>query len=108
MTPGSVLNNFFNFYVFLLFVIFLQVVFSPNQISMFSYEQAVAVTSLQIAGLSDVQNTALALVLNPDIILGVKCKAHKLLQSLVVLSFSSHKIRLLGGNPTQNSSHTVM
>lgn len=35
------------------------------QISMFSYEQAAAVTSEQLATLSEVQRTALAMVLTP-------------------------------------------
>ncbi|XP_071762031.2 uncharacterized protein strc1 [Centroberyx gerrardi] len=41
------------------------VVFDQSQISMFSYEQAVAVTAEQRAALSDVQRTALAMVLTP-------------------------------------------
>ncbi|XP_028999497.2 stereocilin [Betta splendens] len=41
------------------------VVFSQTQISMFSYEQAAAVTNEQLAVLSDLQRTALAMVLTP-------------------------------------------
>ncbi|KAG7266058.1 hypothetical protein CRUP_022514 [Coryphaenoides rupestris] len=41
------------------------VVFSPSQIGMFTYEQAVAVTPGQLAALSDPQTRALALVLAP-------------------------------------------
>ncbi|XP_056134793.1 stereocilin [Lampris incognitus] len=41
------------------------VVFDPSQISMFSYEQAVAVTAAQRSALSAVQQTALAMVLTP-------------------------------------------
>ncbi|XP_028435816.1 uncharacterized protein strc1 isoform X1 [Perca flavescens] len=41
------------------------VVFNQRQISMFSYEQATAVTKEQLSALSDVQRTALALVLTP-------------------------------------------
>lgn len=43
----------------------LQVVFDQTQISMFSYEQAAAVTDEQLSALSDVQRTALAMVLTP-------------------------------------------
>lgn len=43
----------------------LQVVFDQRQISMFSYAQAAAVTDPQLAALSDVQRTALAMVLTP-------------------------------------------
>ncbi|KAM7406055.1 hypothetical protein PAMP_000459 [Pampus punctatissimus] len=39
--------------------------FHQQQISMFSYEQAAAVTDEQLAALSDVQRTALAMVLTP-------------------------------------------
>ncbi|XP_048087526.1 stereocilin [Alosa alosa] len=41
------------------------VVFQPVQISMFSYEQAVAVTKAQLAALSTEQQTALSMVINP-------------------------------------------
>ncbi|XP_026176094.1 putative stereocilin-like protein [Mastacembelus armatus] len=41
------------------------VVFDQRQISMFSYEQATAVTAEQLSVLSDVQRTALAMVLTP-------------------------------------------
>ncbi|XP_028812338.1 stereocilin isoform X2 [Denticeps clupeoides] len=41
------------------------VVFKPVQISMFSYDQAVAVTNTQSSALSIEQQTALAMVLNP-------------------------------------------
>ncbi|XP_070688083.1 stereocilin [Pempheris klunzingeri] len=41
------------------------VVFHQTQISMFSYEQAAAVTEEQLSALSDVQRTALAMVLTP-------------------------------------------
>ncbi|XP_054628005.1 stereocilin [Dunckerocampus dactyliophorus] len=41
------------------------VVFHQRQISMFSYEQAAAVTDAQLSALSDVQKTALAMVLMP-------------------------------------------
>lgn len=44
---------------------FLKVVFHQSQISMFSYEQAAAVTEEQLSALSDVQRTALAMVLTP-------------------------------------------
>lgn len=40
-------------------------VFDQRQISMFSYEQAAAVTDEQLSALSDVQRTALAMVLTP-------------------------------------------
>lgn len=43
----------------------LKVVFDQRQISMFSYEQAAAVTEEQLSALSDVQRTALAMVLTP-------------------------------------------
>lgn len=48
-----------------MFCHFLKVVFNQRQISMFSYEQAAAVTQEQIAVLSNVQKTALAMVLTP-------------------------------------------
>ncbi|KAF7211650.1 putative stereocilin-like protein [Nothobranchius furzeri] len=41
------------------------VVFDQKQISLFSYEQAVAVTPQQIALMSDAQKAALAVVLTP-------------------------------------------
>ncbi|XP_062845412.1 stereocilin-like [Trichomycterus rosablanca] len=41
------------------------VVFNQAQISLFSYEQAAAVTTAQRAALSPVQETALSMVLNP-------------------------------------------
>ncbi|KAL6113010.1 uncharacterized protein ACO6RY_11391 [Pungitius sinensis] len=41
------------------------VVFHQRQISMFSYEQGAAVTKEQLAALSDIQRTALAMVLTP-------------------------------------------
>ncbi|XP_040019673.2 stereocilin [Gasterosteus aculeatus] len=41
------------------------VVFHQRQISMFSYEQAAAVTVEQLSALSDIQRTALAMVLTP-------------------------------------------
>ncbi|XP_076148821.1 uncharacterized protein strc1 [Alosa pseudoharengus] len=41
------------------------VVFRPVQISMFSYEQAVAVTKAQLAAMSTEQQTALSMVINP-------------------------------------------
>lgn len=44
---------------------FLKVVFHQRQISMFSYEQAAAVTKEQLSALSDVQKTALDMVLTP-------------------------------------------
>ncbi|XP_068433596.1 uncharacterized protein strc1 [Clinocottus analis] len=43
----------------------LAVVFQPRQISMFSYEQGAEVTKEQLSALSDVQRTALAMVLTP-------------------------------------------
>ncbi|XP_072237358.1 putative stereocilin-like protein [Leuresthes tenuis] len=43
----------------------LAVVLHQTQISMFSYEQAVAVTQQQLSALSDVQRTALDMVLTP-------------------------------------------
>ncbi|KAM6942615.1 stereocilin [Xenentodon cancila] len=43
----------------------LAVTFNQRQISMFSYEQAAAVTPQQLLALSDVQKTALAMVLTP-------------------------------------------
>ncbi|KAM4593988.1 stereocilin [Odontesthes bonariensis] len=43
----------------------LAVAFHQRQISMFSYEQAVAVTQQQLSALSDVQRTALDMVLTP-------------------------------------------
>lgn len=48
-----------------MFCHFLKVVFNQRQISMFSYEQAAAVTKEQLTALSDVQKTALAMVLTP-------------------------------------------
>lgn len=44
---------------------FQKVVFSQEKIAMFSYEQAVAVTDNQRSVLSDLQKTALAMVLTP-------------------------------------------
>ncbi|XP_008279602.1 putative stereocilin-like protein [Stegastes partitus] len=41
------------------------VTFDPEAIAMLSYDQAVAVTKEQLAELSEVQRTALALVLTP-------------------------------------------
>lgn len=43
----------------------LKVVFDQIQIGTFSYEQAAAVTEEQLSALSDVQRTALAMVLTP-------------------------------------------
>uniref|UniRef100_UPI0037E98643 stereocilin n=1 Tax=Semicossyphus pulcher TaxID=241346 RepID=UPI0037E98643 len=43
----------------------LAVVFDQRKISMFSYEQAAAITEEQLSALSDVQKTALAMVLTP-------------------------------------------
>lgn len=44
---------------------FLQVVFHQRQISMFSYEQAAAVTKAQLAAMTELQRRALAMVLTP-------------------------------------------
>ena len=44
---------------------FLQVVFDQRQISVFSYEQAAAVTKVQLAAMTDLQKRALAMVLTP-------------------------------------------
>lgn len=52
-------------FLYVCFAISSKVVFDQTKITMFSYEQAAAVTNEQLLGLSDVQRTALAMVLTP-------------------------------------------
>lgn len=60
-----ILYEFLNSIALSAVLLYLKVVFDQRQISMFSYEQAAAVTDEQLSALSDVQRTALAMVLTP-------------------------------------------
>lgn len=60
-----ILYEFLNSTALSAVLLYLKVVFDQRQISMFSYEQAAAVTDEQLSALSDVQRTALAMVLTP-------------------------------------------
>lgn len=68
-------------------LLFLKVVFDQRQISMFSYEQAAAVTDEQLAALSDVQRTALAMVLTPWEDRPVDFRGEQSLMTFLLLKF---------------------
>lgn len=94
--------NYWTYYLFIfvcfcLFCHFLKVALNPRQISLFSYEQATAVTDEQLSVLSDVQRTALAMVLTPWENRPVDFRG-KLLQYLKLCHFQKLNF------PSQNSS----
>lgn len=86
------LNEFPNSAALSAVLLFLKVVFDQRQISMFSYEQAAAVTEEQLSALSDVQRTALAMVLTPWEDRPVDFRGERLIMAVPMFQFAKFNI----------------